>query len=99
MMASQRFGGRSSVEVVAAWLQATGGTREAVALASAAEAAHVAVIIFAGTGGQLARALSVRGAAVVEIDVLIGGRLHDLLDATPDGIGWHLRRAAQQGVM
>ena len=39
------------------------------------------------------------GAHVVEVDVLIGGRLHDLTDTTPDGIGWYLLRAAASGVV
>ena len=34
---------------------------------------------------------------MLEVDILIGGRFHDLVDVTPDAIGWHLRRAAQRG--
>ena len=94
-MASQRFAGSSSIEVVCLWLQATGGG--ATPPPDPLAAKHAAVVIFAGTSGLLAGALSTRGAAVIQIDILIGGRLHDLVDATPDAIGWHLRRAAQRG--
>ena len=62
----------------------------------------VVVILFAGPLGEsgetlLGGAFTKRGARVVAIDVLIGGRLHDLLDTTPSGIGWHVRRAAARG--
>ena len=55
------------------------------------------MLIFSGVESTLAACLRARGARVIEIDVAVGGRLHDLTDATPDGVGWHLRRAAQRG--
>jgi hypothetical protein len=62
----------------------------------------VTILLFAGppdSGGMapLGRAINARGGHHVAIDVLIGGRAHDLQNATPGGVGWHLRRAAQQG--
>ena len=36
---------------------------------------------------------------MVEVDVLIGGRFHDLTDTTHEGIGWYLLRAAVAGAV
>ena len=68
----------------------------------AADTRHVALILFAGPledDGEtlLGSAFTKRGARVIAIDILIGGRLHDLLDTTPGAIGWHIRQAAAKG--
>ena len=83
-----------------AWLAATWHTPYVaahVAELSPVAGEHVAVVIFSGVASELAPALRARGARVLEVDILIGGRFHDLVDVTPDAIGWHLRRAAQRG--
>ena len=56
-----------------------------------------AVVIFSGQDSPLPACLQSRGARVIAIDTAIGGRLHDLTNTTPDGIGWHLRHAARRG--
>ena len=87
---------------VLAWLAATWHPPHVQVVGSAAQAvegdsSHVAVVIFSGVDSPLPACLRARGARVVAIDIAVGGRLHDLTDATPDGIGWHLRKAAQRG--
>ena len=60
------------------------------------------VVLFAGPPNRpdgLAAELQRLGARVVEVDVLIGGRLHDLTGMTPDGIGWYLLRSAAMGLV
>ena len=94
-------GPADSLSAVVAWL-ATTWHPPYVAASSASStgggnASHVALLIFSGVESPLVGCLEARGARVVAIDVAVGGRLHDLTDVTPDGIGWHLRRAAQRG--
>lgn len=60
---------------------------------------HVSVVLFSGVDRSegLGWALRSRGArAVIMVDVSVGGTLHDLLDQTPDALGWHLFRAARR---
>ena len=91
-----------SLAVVMAWLVATAppthvAAARAAAMATGKSGGPVVVVIFSGVQSTLPRALRDRGARVVEVDIAIGGRFHDLTDSTPDAIGWHLRRAAQRG--
>ena len=93
-----------SLAVVVAWLAATWHppyvlpvAAMRVAAPGADVSAHTAVVIFSGVDSALPAALRARGARVVEVDISIAGRFHDLTDVTPDAIGWHLRRAAQRG--
>ena len=107
-MASQRYKASGSVGEVRAWMARTAGV-EVVPVYVAdhtldAEEEHkpVVVILFAGSLGEsgetlLGEMMTKRGARVIAIDVLIGGRIHDLLDVTPNAIGWHIRRAAMRG--
>ena len=87
--------------VVMMWLASTAPGNASGALSAGLQAGvdgqHVSVLIFSGVESTLAACLRARGARVLEIDVAVGGRLHDLTNATPDGIGWHLRQAAQRG--
>ena len=59
----------------------------------------VALVLFAGAprDGDLPGALRARGAHVLAIDVLIGGRLHDVHNQTEGGVAMHLLRAAERG--
>ena len=88
--------------MVVAWLAAT-ATTPGDAQTTVSEHVHpVTILLFAGPPDSdgmapLGRAIDKRGGHHVAIDVLIGGRAHDLQDATPGGVGWHLRRAAQHG--
>jgi hypothetical protein len=89
-----------SLAVVMAWLAATWTAPYVAAHVAGSESAAgapVTVVIFSGVASQLPPALRARGARVIEVDILIGGRLHDLVDVTPGAIGWHLRHAAQRG--
>ena len=89
-----------SLAVVVAWLVSTSPSASVAAMAAsldANESTHTAVVIFSGYQSAFPSALRSRGARVVEIDIAIGGRFHDLTDVTPNAIGWHLRRAAQRG--
>ena len=77
------------------------GTETTTPMHGAQDGQPVVVVLFAGTSpdgdaGLLAQALRKRGAWVLEVDILIGGRFHDLVDMTPDAIGWHLLRAANR---
>jgi hypothetical protein len=88
-----------SLSAIVAWLASTWHPPYVAAstASSAHGSTHVAVIIFSGVESPLPECLRARGARVIAVDVAVGGRLHDLTDVTPDGIGWHLRRAAQRG--
>ena len=92
-----------SLSVVVAWLAATWhppyvmASKATVGPRKSDNASHVALLIFSGLESPLVDCLESRGARVIAIDIAVGGRLHDLTDVTPDGIGWHLRRAAQRG--
>ena len=88
--------------MVVAWLAATAAAPVDLPVADSDSTRPVTVLLFAGppdSGGMapLGRAIDKRGGRHVAIDVLIGGRAHDLQDATPGGVGWHLRQAAQKG--
>ena len=76
--------------------------RISMAIAPGPEGQRFVVVLFAGPPnrpGGLAAELRRLGAHVVEVDVLIGNRLHDLTDTSPDGIGWYLLRAATNGAV
>ena len=106
-------GVRASLAVVVSWIASTSFSTNVLASQAMESpksgdvlpdlvGKHVAVILFAGKADhkgvvQLAQAFKKRGAYALSIDILIGGRLHDLLDVTPDGIGYHLLRAADKG--
>lgn len=94
--AEDRFRPGASIAIVGAW------SVSGVVLSQApvvSESAKVVVVLFSGVDrpGSLPEALRTRGATVVSIDTSVGGRLHDLLDQTPESIGWHLLRAARRG--
>ena len=109
-MASQRYELSGSVGAVQAWVARTAGVGVVPVyvadhmLDAGDEQKPLVVILFAGSLGEsgetlLGEMMTKRGARVIAVDVLIGGRMHDLLDATPNAIGWHIRRAALKGVI
>ena len=57
------------------------------------------LVLFAGRArvGDLPSALRAAGARVVVVDVLVGGRFHDLLDHSRDSMGQLVMRAAERG--
>ena len=74
--------------------------RVTTALAPGPEGQRFVIVLFAGPPNRpegLAAELRRLGAHVIEVDVLIGGRLHDLTDTTPEGIGWYLLLRAAAG--
>ena len=96
-----RAGSRASLAVVTAWLAATAPAATAP-LVGPPDGMPVVVLLFSGAPDSdgmvpLARAFSERGAWPVVVDVLVGGRFHDLLNVAPEGVGWHLLRAAEHG--
>ena len=104
------FGGPGEfVSVLSRWLADTagaateelaqgGGAVDAFAV-RADEGAPIVIVLFAGPPreGDLPSELRALGARVVAVDVLIGGRLHDLHDQSDAGIAMHIVRAAERG--
>ena len=93
---------RVSLGVVRAWLADTAPPALAADDVGPPDGMPVVLLLYSGGPDadglvMLAKAFSERGAWPVPIDLLIGGRFHDLLDVTPSGVGWHLRRAAEHG--
>ena len=93
---------QASLACVFAWLAATALPSARLSPPPDDDGRPVVAIIFAGgpdVDGTtlLERVLLARGARPLAVDVLIGGRAHDLLNTAPDGIGWHLLRYASQG--
>ena len=102
--AQDRFGAAASVASVSAWLlTTTESVAERSVIGAFAAAAHSGasiLLLFSGPGGRedgLAAQLRTAGARVLEIDILIGERLHDLTRVGPDSIGDHLLRVARGG--
>ena len=102
--AQDRFGAAASVASVSAWLLTTTvsvAERGVIqAFAAVAHSGASVLLLFSGPAGRedgLAAQLRAAGARVLEVDVLIGERLHDLTRVGPDSIGDHLLRVARGG--
>lgn len=95
--AEDRFRPGASLAIVTAW--SVSGVYPSMVPQLPDVGPPVVVVLFSGVErpGSLPDALRSRGASVVAIDTSIGGRVHDLLDQTPESIGWHLLRAAERG--
>ena len=102
--AQDRFGAAASVASVTAWLLTTTESADErgviEAFAAAAHSGPSVLLLFSGPAGRedgLAAQLRAEGARVLEIDILIGDRMHDLTLCGSDTIGDHLLRAARGG--
>ena len=67
--------------------------------ASAGDGPPVVLLLFSGAtrDGDIASHLRAAGAIVLAVDILVGGRFHDLADHSAEGIALHLVRACERG--
>ena len=102
--AQDRGGAAASFATVSAWLLSTtesAAERTAIeAFSAEAHSGPSVLLLFCGSAGRadgLAAQLRAAGARVLEIDILIGDRLHDLTRSGPESMGDHLVQVSYGG--
>ena len=102
--AQDRVNTTASSAAVSAWLLSTTESEmERAVIGAFSTAAHSGpsvLLLFCGAVGRaggLAEHLRAAGARVLEIDILIGTRLHDLARSGPESMGDHLVQVARGG--